>query len=143
MQPHFSTLSEHESKIYSHMSSNLKASSTNTYERRGYCGSLLKSFFPVEDGDKFFKSEPRCLWVPQLSRKTFSEFARFVEAFDLKDNIKSVVLWTDRAHVLYREWKRDPFFIGHYVPVSVDPRVETNLANSVAKGWLLLPRQRL
>jgi len=97
MQHQLTTLSNHEMEIYQKMRTKLKSSSMFAFDEE--FDDLLINLCRIQDGDSFLKSVPHILWLPHLPR-TFLDFKRFVEHYDLKHHIRSMVVWTDRDYEL-------------------------------------------
>jgi hypothetical protein len=97
MQGQLTSLSDHELQIYTKMRSKFKSSSMFAFDEA--FDDLLINLCRVQEGDNILKSVPNILWLPHLKRD-FSEFARFVEQYELKHHIQSLVIYTDKEYEL-------------------------------------------
>ncbi|PSN66556.1 hypothetical protein BS50DRAFT_496157 [Corynespora cassiicola Philippines] len=97
MQGQLTRLSNHEFLIYQKMRSKLKTSSVFAFGEA--FDDLLMNLCRVQDGDDFLKSAPHVLWLPHLPPR-FSIFAQFVACNNLKNRIKSLVVYTEKEYEL-------------------------------------------
>ncbi|KAF2197280.1 hypothetical protein GQ43DRAFT_444390 [Delitschia confertaspora ATCC 74209] len=97
MQTQLTKLSSHEMQIYQRMRSKFKSSAMFAFDEM--FDDLLINLCRIQDGDDFLKSLPYVHWLPHLTGN-FTDFSRFVEQYDLKRYIKSVVVFTEREYEL-------------------------------------------
>jgi hypothetical protein len=97
MQTQLSKLSTHEFQIYHKMRSKFKSSASFAFEET--FDDLLISLCRIQEGDEFLRAAPDILWLPHLIH-SFDKFATFVERYELKHHIKSVVVHTDKEYEL-------------------------------------------
>lgn len=98
MQGQLTKLSNHEFQIYTRMMSKFKATGTGSAFDQAF-DDVLINLCRVEEDDNILKNVPHILWFPHL-KKSFAQFLRFVGQYDLKNYIKSVVVYTDKEYQL-------------------------------------------
>lgn len=96
MQSQLTTLSDHELQIYQRMKSRLKSSPLFAYDKA--FDDLLIHMCRVQEGDNFLKGLPHMLWFPHMGKTTLAEFTTFVSDYRLKQHVKSIVVFTDKAY---------------------------------------------
>lgn len=100
MQGHLTKLSPHEFQIWKRMMSKFKSTRAESAFDQEF-DDVLINLCRVEDEDSVLKSVPQnqVLWFPHL-RKDFIEFTQFVQQYDLKRHIHSIVIYTDTEYKL-------------------------------------------